>query len=105
MRKALIVTISVLSLVLTLTAVASASTKPAYKVSLVPNVSASSAGRFIIVSGKVTGPGAIGRNVTIQRHYVGGPWVTVAFATVKRSGRFAARVETPRGGTTTFRAF
>jgi hypothetical protein len=104
MRKVMLVVLSVLSLVLGSAAIADAAAKPAYKVSLVTSVATSTGGGFITVSGKVTGPKAAGKTVTIQRHYVGGPWVTVATATINSHGRYKARVETPRGGTTSFRA-
>lgn len=103
MRKAVVVLLSVLALVLGLTSYADAAKAP-YKVSLVTSVAKSSAGSFIAVYGHVTGPKAAGKSVTIQRHYAGGPWVTVATATVNSHGGYRARVETPRGGTTSFRA-
>jgi hypothetical protein len=78
--------------------------KPAYKVTLRTNVASSTADQFVTVSGKITGPKAAGRAVTIQRHYAGGPWVTVTTAAIKANGTYAARAETPRGGTTSFRA-
>jgi hypothetical protein len=104
MRKAVLVLLSTLALVLGLTVSAGAAAKPAYKVTLKTSVATSTAERFITVSGKVTGPKATGKTVTIQRHYVGGPWITVATATVRSNGKYSARVETPRGGTTSFRA-
>ena len=104
MRKALLVLLTTFALVLGFAAVANAAPKSAYKVTLTTSTTSSVAGRFITVSGKVTGPKAAGKNVTIQRQYVGGPWTTVAVATVKRPGRFTARVETPLGGSTSFRA-
>ncbi|MFL6062890.1 MAG: hypothetical protein ACJ72E_16805 [Marmoricola sp.] len=103
MRKAVVVLLSVLALVLGLSSYADAAKAP-YKVSLATSVAKSSAGRFITVSGHVTGPKAAGHSVTIQRHFVGGPWVTVASATISSRGNYRARVETPRGGTTSFRA-
>lgn len=103
MRKTLIVLLSVLALVLGFTTIASAAGKPAYKVSLTAPKS-STAGKFLIVSGKVTGPKAAGKTVTVQRKYAGGKWVNVAFAVIKKNGKFSARVETPQGGTTSFRA-
>jgi hypothetical protein len=104
MRKAVLVLLSALALVLGLAVSAGAAAKPAYKVTLKTSVAKSTAERFITVSGKVTGPKAAGKSVTIQRHYVGGPWITVASATIRSNGKYAARVETPRGGTTSFRA-
>ncbi|MCW2783733.1 MAG: hypothetical protein JWP74_250 [Marmoricola sp.] len=104
MRKTLLVVLTALALVLGFAAMANAAAKPAYKVSLRTSTTSSQAGKFIVVSGKVTGPGASGKSVTVQRRYVGGAWVTVASATVKPSGAFSARVETPQGGNTSFRA-
>lgn len=103
MRKAAVVVLSVLALVLGTTSLAGAA-KPAYQVSLRTSVSSSTADHFITVSGKVVGPKAIGKTVTIQRKYVGGSWVTVATALVRSHGNYSARVETPHGGTTSFRA-
>jgi hypothetical protein len=102
-HKTVLVLVSVLALVLGTTALADAA-KPAYKVTLRTGAASSVADRFIAVSGKVVGPKAVGRTVTIQRKYVGGSWVTVTTATIRRNGTYAARVETPRGGTTSFRA-
>lgn len=102
MRKVLVILLITFSLVLSAAPFASAAL-PAYKVSMTVNKTVSEAGKFVIVSGKVVGPRAAGRNVTIQRRYVGGAWTTVAFATVKSTGKYSARVETPRGGTTSFR--
>lgn len=86
-------------------ATAEAAAKPAYKVTLKTSVASSVAERFITVSGKVAGPKAAGRNVIIQRQYGGGGWATVATAKIRANGTYAARVETPKGGTTAFRAY
>lgn len=107
MRKTLLTALSALALLAGSAAVtgsADAAAKPAYKVTLSTSVAKSEAGRFITVAGKVTGPKAAGKTVLIQRHYVGTGWVNVTTAVIKKSGRYAARVETPRGGTTSFRA-
>jgi hypothetical protein len=104
MRKALLVLLTTSALVLGFAATANAAPKAAYKVTLTTSTTSSVAGKFITVSGKVTGPKAAGRNVAIQRQYVGGGWTTVAAAAVKKNGRFSARVETPIGGSTSFRA-
>jgi hypothetical protein len=103
MRRSVLVVLVALAVLLGSAAVATAAPKPAYKVTLTTK-SVSEAGRFIVVSGKVTGPKAAGKTVTIQRRYVDGPWITVTAATIKKNGRYSARVETPRGGTTSFRA-
>ncbi|MFL6155855.1 MAG: hypothetical protein ACJ72D_07190 [Marmoricola sp.] len=106
-RKARLLLLSVLAVVAALvvgTTASAQAAKAAYKVTLRTSVSTSTADRFITVSGRVTGPKATGRNVAVQRRYAGGPWVTVATAKVSRRGTYAARVETPRGGTTSFRA-
>jgi hypothetical protein len=68
------------------------------------STTSSVAGRFITGAGKVTGPKAAGRTVTIQRKYVDGGPVSVAFPTIRNKGKFSARVELPQGGTTSFRA-
>jgi hypothetical protein len=104
MRKALLVVLTTVSLVLGFGAMANAAPKPAYKVTLTTSTTSSVAGRFITVAGKVTGPKATHKTVTIQRWYAGGPWINVAVATVMRNGKFSARVETPVGGNTSFRA-
>jgi hypothetical protein len=104
MRKVLVVLLTTFSLILGFAALANAAAKPAYRVTLKTSTTSSVAGKFITVAGKVTGPKAAGKTVTIQRRYVDGGWVSVAFATVKNNGKFSARVETPRGGTTSFRA-
>jgi hypothetical protein len=103
-RKTAIVLLSALALVLGVTAVAGAATKPPYRVTLHTSVSSSTADHFLTVSGRVFGPRAAGKTVRIQRKYVGGSWVTVATPTTSARGTYAARVETPRGGTTSFRA-
>ena len=104
MRKTVLVVLAAFSVIVSVMALpSSAAAKPAYKVSLTTSVTKSTAGKFIIVSGKVTGPKAAGRNVVIQREYDGKPWVTVAVAKIKPNGKYSARVETPRGGTTAFR--
>jgi hypothetical protein len=104
MRKTFVVVLSALTLVVGLATLADAAAKPAYKVTLRTSVAKSTADHFITVSGKVTGPKAARHTVTIQRQYVGGPWITVAHATIRSNGRYSASVETPKGGTTSFRA-
>lgn len=88
-------------LVLTGISAADAATSP-YKVSIRLNHTQSTAGAFIVVSGHVTGSKANGSSVTIQRRYVGESWKTVAKDQIS-SNDYSARVETPRGGSTSFR--
>ncbi|MET3961751.1 hypothetical protein ABIE44_001685 [Marmoricola sp. OAE513] len=105
MRKSLVVVLTTLALVLGFGTLADAATaKKSFKVSIKSNVAVSQAGRFIVISGKVSGPGAGGKKVKVQRQYIGGAWITVATVTTKKSGKYKAVVETPRGGTTSFRA-
>jgi hypothetical protein len=103
MRTTALVLVATAGLVLGVAPLAQAA-KPAYGVTLRAGVTKSTPGHFITVSGKVTGAKAAGHAVTIQRKYVGGAWVTVAYATVSKKGSYSARVETPLGGTTSFRA-
>lgn len=102
MRKILVILLTTFSLVLTAAPFANAAL-PAYQVTISLNKTVSEAGQFVIVSGKVIGPNAAGKNVTIQRRYVGGAWTTVATARIRSTGGYRATVETPRGGTTSFR--
>lgn len=88
-------------LVLTGISAANAALSP-YKVSISLNHTSSNAGSSIVVSGTVTGSKANGSSVRIQRKYVGGSWTTVATDTIS-SSKYSARVETPRGGSTSFR--
>jgi hypothetical protein len=104
MRKSLYVLLTTLALVLAFAATANAAPKGAYKVTLRTSTTSSVAGRFITVAGRVTGPKAAGKSVRIQRQYGPGIWTTVATATVKHNGTYSARVETPIGGNTSFRA-
>ncbi|MFL6062889.1 MAG: hypothetical protein ACJ72E_16800 [Marmoricola sp.] len=105
MRTTVLTLLTALALLVGLTVLDTAeAATPAYKVTLHTSVAKSTAEHFIVVSGTVTGPKAAGHTVTIQRRYVGGPWITVATATISSRGRYKARVETPRGGTTSFRA-
>jgi len=105
MRKTLLVVLTTFALVLGFVGVAgAASPTKAYKVTIKTSTTASEAGKFITVSGKVSGPKSAGKTVKIQRQYAGGAWVTVATAKASKKGKYSARVETPRGGTTSFRA-
>ncbi|MET3961753.1 hypothetical protein ABIE44_001687 [Marmoricola sp. OAE513] len=105
MRKTLLVVLTTLALVLGFATLADAATaKKSFKVSIKSNVATSQAGRFIVISGKVSGPGAGGKKVKIQRQYIGGAWTNVATVVTKKSGKYKAVVETPQGGTTSFRA-
>ncbi|MET3961752.1 hypothetical protein ABIE44_001686 [Marmoricola sp. OAE513] len=104
MRKTLLVALTTLALVLGFATLADAATaKKSFKVSIKSNVATSQAGRFIVISGKVSGPGAGGKKVKIQRQYIGGAWTNVATVVTKKSGKYKAVVETPQGGTTSFR--
>lgn len=90
--------------ILVLTGVSAADAAPSpYKVSIKLNHTYSNAGGSVLVSGYVTGSKANGSSVKVQRKYVGGSWKTVATDQIS-SNRYAAWVETPRGGNTSFRA-
>ncbi|MET0930147.1 MAG: hypothetical protein ABWX74_11545 [Aeromicrobium sp.] len=103
MRTILIATAAAAALVLGSVGPADAAAKKSYKVSVKTSKSTSTPGASVKISGKVSGPKVKGKSVKIQRQYVGGGWKTVATTKLSSKGTYSAWVETPLGGSTSFR--